>query len=93
MGCYINPTDGSSKEMWLIAEGEPIGFTPPLTHRQGDKVVVCLVDNGWMTAAGICYDAQELRAFTQPTDLRPKKWYLVSIEKVKEFLRDREVAP
>ncbi len=77
MGMYINPKD-ISKEAWLGEKGEPL-LAPPLKHTEDGKVAVCFVNNGWMTAAGVCYSKDELEAFTQPSDNRPKDWYLVSI--------------
>jgi hypothetical protein len=84
MGYYINPTDGRSKERWLMDEGK----TAPGTPRWGDvpgSHLVCLVDNGWMTAAGIVFSPQELEAFMQPGDDRPKIWFWVPDEKLSPF--------
>lgn len=92
MGYYINPTDGRSKESWLIEEGRQIPYSKVLdlfdeeTFEASDGMVpVCLVDNGGFTAAGIAYDVQEAKAFMQPTDDRPKVWYAVSREKLRDF--------
>jgi hypothetical protein len=90
MGIYINPQD-MSKEEWLAKHGDLLAYVPELhtvTKRQvgvQDKLVVCLVDNGWMTAAAIVYSQDELRAFTYEKDLRPKKWYSVAVDDLKEF--------
>ncbi len=43
---------------------------------------VVLMDNGPFTAAGVCYSKRELEAFTDSSDSRPKKYYLVKIEKL-----------
>jgi hypothetical protein len=75
MGYYINPKNGT-KEQWLAEHGTPITPAVAKAHVTGDKVVVCLVDNGAFTAAGIGYDDTERNAFAQP-DSRPKLWYLV----------------
>jgi hypothetical protein len=39
-----------------------------------DGVPVCLVDNGPLTAAGIAYDAREVKAWTYPNDYRLKEY-------------------
>jgi hypothetical protein len=80
MGYYINP-ESMSKEEWLTTHGEVFSLEDCRnSFKQGSSdIPVCLVDNGWMTAAGICYSAEELEAFAHP-DGRPKKWYLVAKE-------------
>lgn len=75
MGYYINPQEGT-KEAWLksnareVEEGE-LKITP-------EELPVVLVDNRAFTAAGICYDSQELKEFTNPRDQRPKRWFMVT---------------
>lgn len=89
MGYYINPK-GMSNEQWLERNGaridasevEALIGTPP-TERQ-HLVPVCLVDNGWMKAAGIAYNDAEARLFLND-DGRPKQWYLVPQMKAKEW--------
>lgn len=83
MGYYVNPPQ-ESKEAFLEKNGihahsdikiawseVPEGFLP-----------VVLLDNGPFTAAGIAYSERELEAFTSPTDRRPRKIYMVPIEKL-----------
>jgi len=45
---------------------------------------VCFVDNGPFTAAGIAFDSNELAAFANPSDHRPKLWFIVPIDKLTE---------
>jgi hypothetical protein len=82
MGEYINTVD-RTKEQFLIAEGREIS-DPGLVA--SGELPVCLVDNGIFTAAGIAYDERELKAFTEPEDYRPKRWFAVSIEKLTPFM-------
>ena len=42
-----------------------------------ETCVICLVDNGQFTAAGILYGQGDLLDFTDPSDLWPKKFYIV----------------
>jgi len=76
MGYYINPPD-RSKEEWLKEQGEPV--IGPTWPPPDEEMYVCLVDNGAWTAAGICYNEAEFKAF-QPTtsDKRPREWFSVS---------------
>jgi hypothetical protein len=75
MGYYINPRN-CTKETWLAEHGQPITLAYAKAHPAGDRVVVCLIDNGPFTAAGIAYDDRERDAFAHE-DIRPKAWYLV----------------
>jgi len=80
MGCYINPKD-ETKEQWLGREGEP---TDKPIFTSGEKYLVCLIDNSVFSAAGVAYNSIELDAFTNPDDWRPKRWFYVPYEKLKE---------
>lgn len=79
MGYYINPPNGQSKEAWLQAHGKDISTSQACEHsfEHDECLPVCLVDNGWMTAAAIAYDEHEVKEFARPTDHRSKRWYLV----------------
>lgn len=90
MGYYINSPD-MTKEQWLEKNGTCIGSTAPVSWINTDnEVAVCLIDNGWMTAAGVAWYAGELEAFKEDhvpaLEQRPKKWYLVHKDKILELL-------
>ena len=82
MGYYINPPN-CSKEDWLAAHGTLVDPKAPVP---ADHHLVCLVDNGAFTAAGIAYDERELADFSR-NDGRAKLFLAVPDEKL------REVAP
>ena len=88
MGIYINLKD-CSKEQWLIDNGEMPKMSPDTHERTTkagvDQFAVCWINNGWMTAAAICYNQSELEVFKHP-DPRPKQWFWVDKEKLKEFM-------
>ena len=69
MGYYINPITGTKKE-WLEQNGQKTQEPdwPPPTR----QILVCLVDNGSFTAAGIAYDQQEWMEFIAP-DATPEE--------------------
>jgi hypothetical protein len=76
MGYYVetSSTHGKAREIVskhgaILLPGTPDAFAPP-----PDSVLVCVVDNGWMEAAGIAYDAREFAVFTHPDDPRPRTW-------------------
>jgi len=80
MGYYVDP-DNCSKEAFLIGHGIEI----PSKTLDWDSVPkgclpVVLVNNGLFTAAGIAYSPDELQAFTNPTDRRPRRIFVVEIE-------------
>jgi len=88
MGYYINPPS-ETKEQWLQKHGTPVHGDVVLSHDfSGPTLPVCLVDNGPFTAAGIAFDAGELRAFGHP-DRRPKSWFLVSREDLEPYYRGK----
>jgi len=82
MGIYINPPE-CSKEEWLIENGIPVFDTPSIDYREG-YLPVCLVGNRAFTAAAVCPDEREVDAFSDPSDERPKQWFIVPIEKLTE---------
>ena len=74
---YINPRDGSSKEKWLKDNAKGCSLHTFLNAPAG-SVGVCLVDNGFFTAAGVAYNADEAKAFvTDLRDRRPKHFFIV----------------
>lgn len=90
MGYYINP-NGMSKEQFLAENGKPITEREALDfwkHPSSDKVPVCWVDNGQFTAAGIAHCLEEAQAFAHPCG-RPKQWYMVSRESVRQWLPEK----
>jgi len=86
MGKYVNQTTkgmvGASFEQKckaLLDDGaiitqKPEKFIPNL---------VCVIDNGLFGAAGYIYNEGEFRAFTDPRDTRPKRWFIW--DKVEQF--------
>jgi len=88
MGYYINP-ENMSKEEFLKKHGKkivPFDFEP--FDFNGDSLPVCLVDNGWMTAAGIGYDRREAEVFLNDSSGRPKTWYLVSKKDLEPYYKE-----
>jgi len=73
------------KEAWLDLHGKPTCEESVLYHKpfDGGLVAVCLVNNGPFTAAAILFDEREKRDFSGPHDARPKQWYFVDVEEVK----------
>jgi hypothetical protein len=91
VGYYVNPKDGvSTKEKWLETHGTRVSEETALAHGAGynNRLVVCLIDNGWMTAAGIAYDDRERDVFANP-DGRPKTWYVVPKALLEQFMGRR----
>lgn len=91
MGFYINPKD-MTKEEFLRKHGTRLASVPE-RHRSTNDVLVCLVDNGAFTAAGICYSQSERDAFAYPDDTRPKQWWSVPISAIEEFMHGQEIEP
>lgn len=85
MGLYINPIGGQAKEVWLVENALPIRGTPPWSTPNG-MLLVCWVNNGYFTAAGVCTNRVEYEAFTDPDDRRPKRWFSAPIDKLEAVL-------
>lgn len=76
MGLYINPPE-ETKEQFLDREGRILQF--PKYPPPEEDVLVCLVDNGIFTAAGVVCDQRDWNDFSEyKKDKRKKKWYLVN---------------
>jgi hypothetical protein len=86
MGKYINQTSkgaiqasAGAKARAILEDGaifipQPKEFVPNL---------VCIVDNGFFGAAAYCYSEEEFKVFNDPSDHRPKKWFIW--DKVEKF--------
>lgn len=83
MGIHINPRD-MTKEEWLARHGTEV--EPVWSLADPAKALVCLVDNGLFTAAGVILDDDEWVAITDPDDPRPRRWFLVEREELKEVI-------
>jgi len=92
MGDYINPK-GMSKEDWLHQHGEILTvdqvitkvWSSPIPYEDQTHWVVCLVDNGFFTAAAIGTSPNEVRSFLQP-DGREKLWLAVDRKLLDPFI-------
>ena len=85
MGIYINPTN-RTKESFLAQHGVPLTQDAYSKYTfDGDHLPICLVDNGFFTAAAVAYNAEERDAFL-PTvsDTRPRRYYLVALDVLNE---------
>lgn len=80
MGCYVNP-QGQTKEQWLFVNGTKTDGPMPITETH---LPVVWVHNGMFTAAGVGFSQDEVRAFSQPDDTRPKQWFYVERTKLRE---------
>jgi len=85
MGCYVNPVE-VRKEDWLNKNGEEVGNAITFDGRDG-CLPVCLINNGFFTAAGVCYSESEFKAF-KAEDGRKKRWFYVKLEKLHEVCED-----
>ncbi len=76
-----------SKEEWLEEHGALVteeAFKSIQYDTLNNCLPVCLLDNGFFTAAGIAFSAQERDVFDNPMDIRPKKYYLCNIDELLE---------
>jgi len=45
------------------------------------QALICELDNFMFKANGLCYSKNEFEAFGEPSDTRPKKWFLMDKDK------------
>jgi hypothetical protein len=89
MGLYINPTNGMSKEKWLLhVKAEPIEPNELAENyhalRRQNRIPLAWVHNGVFTALGVMIDEHEMRAFIAPNDRRPRLYFVVKLEALED---------
>jgi len=79
MGFYIQTPEAKGKANHLVKAygASRLRVTPQWNEVPEGKAAICVVDNGAFEAAGLAYSEEELRAFSEPTDRRPKTWLLM----------------
>jgi hypothetical protein len=79
MGKYVNQTSkrgtgtSSTEKCKALMEDGAIQIPQP------DKFLpnlVCVLDNGFFGAAAYVYSKGEFEAFTDPSDHRPRRWFI-----------------
>jgi len=86
MGCYVNPND-MEKEDWLFENNDNKDFEDYGSWKacfEERKLPVVLVHNGFFTAAAVAYNEDELKEFTRDDDPRPRKIFVIPMDKLKE---------
>jgi hypothetical protein len=91
MGYYIEVPSiaGKAKQLEQLYGAEILDSRPRWEDVPPDTAVIVVVDNGLFEAAGYAYDEAEFRAFTQPSDMRPKTFLLMPREQA-ELLSGRK---
>jgi len=74
MGYYIETKSPKNKAASIAAVAGAKLESEPFFDPTGQRVGVCVVDNGPFEAAAICYSEREKVDFTEPSDTRPKQW-------------------
>lgn len=85
MGHYLNPPATTpeqaryGKSAWLEKNGVKLSEVPAWGDIPEDCIAVCCVNNGPFEAVAVAYKPSELEYFNggDPTDNRPKTWFLV----------------
>jgi hypothetical protein len=95
MGYYIETIHGAlQKARQLQQEFSQITLLDSPKRTTSTDVTVCVVQNGHFDAAAIVYDVNELKAFTDPRDYRPKTWLSVPVTVIEQLvLAGRAPAP
>jgi hypothetical protein len=79
MGFYIDTFCNQGKADELVKRHGAIKIATPKSFNDipVDKGLICVVENGFFDAAGLCYDESEFKAFVFP-DGRRKQWLLMN---------------
>ena len=84
MGIYINPTNGMSGHNWIKGHVGIQIEVPKIedvqTYFDEGVVLICAVNNGAFYAFAVVYSINEFKAFTSPTDNRPKDWFKIPVD-------------
>ena len=98
MGFYVNPTNGQSKEDWLVQNNKGVcDFTtvhPEMKKMMWNQAIannlicIILVDNGPFTALAVVFSFREMEEFTDPEDYRPKYLAMVEVDKFLQAVKD-----
>lgn len=90
MGCYIPCGDGQAffKAAYLVNHHGALQVQEPESFEDiaPSKVVVCVIENGAFEAAGVCYDALELREFKYDGTRRARTWLLMDKAVVRDLV-------
>lgn len=80
MGFYIETGSPKNKASAIQTELDALPITVDEAEffvKENMGAVICVVDNGPFEAAAYCHNLDEFRAFTLPSDPRPKTWLYV----------------
>ena len=90
MGYYINPKN-KTKEEWLLKNAQELTKKEAFYSIADNKIAILVwINNGPFTACGIAFSEDEFLAFTMESDHRPKKFFVIEREKLKEVVEDYE---
>lgn len=88
MGYYIETGDVRDKASAIIRDHGAVEISREEAEALIDDdsvAVVCVMVNPRFEAAGFVYDRNELAAFTEPDDARPRTWLRMDRQKAKEL--------
>lgn len=98
MGFYVNPTNGQSKEDWLVLNNKGVcDFTtvhPEMKKMMWNQAIannlICLmlVDNGPFTSLVVVFSFREMENFTTPEDRRLKYLAMVEVDKFLQAVKE-----
>ena len=79
MGYYIETPERSNKaeQIARIHDGEIIPQPLNFSKVPEGKALICVVDNRIFEAAAFCYNEAEFKVFSDPNDVRGRKWVII----------------
>ena len=96
MGYYLNDPDwpavGKAEKILSLDGTEEIPAPLPFSAIPEGKALVCVMNNRIFEGAGLIYSERELRDFTEPDDMRPRRWLLVDRETAHRMSGYKEIS-
>jgi len=86
MGKYVDQTTKGQVGASFEAKCKALLEDGAIIVPKPDKFIpnlVCVIDNGYFGAAGYMYSESEFKKFADPSDTRPKRWFVW--DKVEQF--------
>jgi len=80
MGFYVNPRNKTKEQFVTNLKEIDIMKFRDFDFDNAQLYPLCLVDNGIFKALGIAYNKEEVIAFSEPDDDRPKRFFIITTD-------------
>lgn len=85
MGRYVEGPNRGKQAVLEQAGAVPVAQPATFANVPAGKALIALLDNGPFEAAAWVFDEREFQEFTDPTDTRPRTYWLMDQESAKRL--------